>query len=278
MVLKLEQLLGSKNCITLLRDLVLRPYLASGLTELSQITQISKSNLLRILLPLLNEKIVLKQFNGRKQVIRINSEHNLVKKLWDLFMLEKQASLPVEIKNALDQFYAKIKDKVRVFAVFGSVARGKEKPGSDVDILITGDESLAGPQISFLPIRFEVHNYTWKDLEDKKDLIILDCLTNGIVYKGDLFRIVKELKVFPKNYLLYRLDKCKEFLRKAQLLQGEARRYYSNLAKVSLGEIESLYKHGKVLSKSEIKTKATFKKITQLETELAREGESIWLI
>ncbi len=278
MVLKLEQILGSKNSITLLRHLALKPYLASGLTELSRTTGISKSNLLRVLLPLMEEKIALKQFSGRKQVLRINGEHNLVSKLWELFMLEKQANLSPMIKNAIDQFYLKIKNRVQVFVVFGSVARGKEKAESDVDILIVGDEDLAGPKTDFLPIRFEVHNYSWNDLEEKKDLIVLDCLTNGIAYKGNLFGIVKELKTFPKNYLLYRLSKSKEFLRKARSLKGEAQQYYFNLAKVSLGEIESLYKQGKVLSKSEIKTKATFKKIAQLEAELAKEGDNIWLI
>ncbi len=278
MVLKLEQILGSKNCIALLRHLVLKPYLASGLTELSTITGISKSNLLRVLLPLINEKIVLKQFNGRKQVIRINSEHNLTKKLWELFMLEKQANLPAGIKNTIDQFYSKIKDNVQAFVVFGSVARGTEKPESDVDILIVGEESLAGLKTDFLPIRLEVHTYTWKEVQEKKDLIVLDSLTNGIAYKGDFFKIIKELKVFPKNYFLYRLSKCTEFLRKAQSLTGEAKRYYSNLARVSLGEVEFVYQHGKVLSKSEIKNGATFKKITQLEAELAKEGENIWLI
>mgnify|MGYP001605369380 FL=1 len=271
-------MLGCKNSIILLRHLVLKPYLASGLTELSRTTGISKSNLLRVLLPLVDEKLVLKQFNGRKQVIRINSEHGLVLKLWELFMPEKQAALPPMIKNAIDQFYLKIKNEVKAFVVFGSVARGKEKAESDVDILIVGDEKLAGPKTDFLPIRLEVHSYTWKEILEKKDLIVLDCLTNGIAYKGDLFGIIKELKVFPKKYLLYRLGKCKEFLRKTQSLKGEARKYYSNLAKVSLGEIESLYKRGKVLSKIEIKNKATFKKIVQLEAELAKEGENIWLI
>ncbi len=276
MVLKLEQILGSKNSIAVLRLLVLKPYLLFGLTEISEELNISKSNVLRVLKPLIEEKLVLEKQSRRKKVFRINGENRLVKELWEVFMAEKQSNILPEFKNAVDLFYSKAKEKTEVFVLFGSVAKGLATEKSDIDILVVGEKNFSGPVLE-MPYRFEVHNYSWEDLKKKKDFVVLESLMNGIVYKGELFDLVKDLKVFPKHYLVYRLNKVKEFLEKKNGLKGKGKAYYQKLANITLGEVESLLSKKKILSKKEIKTEATFKKIKKIEEELAKEGENLWL-
>src|SRR3989338_5868013 len=162
MVLKLEQIVGSKNSISILRHLTLFPYRSFGLTQLSEELKISKSNVLRILVPLTEEKIVLERSGGRKKKYQVNSEHHFITELWKLFMVEKQSHLPAYFKNGIDIFYEKVKERIDVFILFGSVARGLAEEESDIDILVIGDKKLKGPVVE-LPYRFEVHNYSWQD-------------------------------------------------------------------------------------------------------------------
>jgi len=278
MVLKLEQILGSKNRVKILRYLTLKPYLSFGLTELSQTTNISKSNVLMVLRILKKENLIVEQKSGKKKLIRINSENELIKQLWKIFMVEKKTFLSPEFKNIVDLFFDKVKERVNVFILFGSVAQGLATKESDIDILIVGDKKLKGPILKYLPFRFEIHNYSWQDLKEKRDFVVLEALTNGIVYKGDLDSIIKELKFFPKVYLIYRLNKVKEFLTKTTKLKGKSKVYYQKLADVTLGEIESLLKKKEIIPKKKLKTKATFKKIKKLEQEIVKEGEQVWLI
>ncbi|HLD72356.1 MAG TPA: nucleotidyltransferase domain-containing protein [Candidatus Nanoarchaeia archaeon] len=277
MVLKLEHILGSKNSISVLRFLTQKPNRAFGLTDLSQELNISKSNLIRVLRPLTQEKLVIELQSGRKKTVQINGEQRLIETLWKLFMQEKQMNLSSEYKNIIDLFFQKHQDEIEVFILFGSVSRGLAKKDSDIDLLIIGDKKLSGPILE-LPYRFELHNYTWKELEEKTDFVVLDCLINGIVYKGKVFKIIKELNAFPKSYLIYRLNKCKEYLTKSKSLKGESKKYFLNLAKVTLGEIKSILRNKKTIPKQNLKSEATFKNIAEIEQELAKEGENLWLI
>jgi len=186
-------------------------------------------------------------------------------------------NLSSEYKNIIDLFFQKHQDEIEVFILFGSVSRGLAKKDSDIDLLIIGDKKLSGPILE-LPYRFELHNYTWKELEEKTDFVVLDCLINGIVYKGKVFKIIKELNAFPKSYLIYRLNKCKEYLTKSKSLKGESKKYFLNLAKVTLGEIKSILRNKKTIPKQNLKSEATFKNIAEIEQELAKEGENLWLI
>ncbi len=277
MVLKLEQLLGSKNSIAVLRYLVLRPQVGFGLSELAEILEISKSNILRVLTPLREANLVIEQKAGRKKLLQINGEQEIVPQLWKIFMLEKKNALAPEFKNIIDLFYSKIKEKVEVFILFGSVARGLATTESDIDIVIVGDTKISGPILDYLPFRFEVHNYSWKELKEKKDFVVLEALTNGIIYKGELYPLIKELKLFPKAYLIYRLNKVKEFMQKAGKSTGQARQYYQNLAKVTYGEIESLLGKQGIQPKRFLKTPVTLPRIEELERKIAQEGEGVWI-
>lgn len=277
MVLNLEHILGSKNGVAVLRHLVLRPYANFGLTELAEALSISKSNILRVLMPLQKAHLIIERKSGRKKLFQINSEQEIVQQLWKIFMLEKKSAVAPEFKNIIDLFFSKIKEKADVFILFGSVSRGLETKDSDIDILIIGDKNLSGPILDYLPFRFEVHNYSLKELQEKKDFVVLEALTNGIIYKGDIYPLLKDLKTFPKWYLIYRLAKAKEFLMKAERSNGTIKIYYRQLANIAVGEIESLLTKKGIQPKKLLKSAATIQKIKVLEAIIAREGEAVWI-
>ncbi len=97
---------------------------------------------------------------------------------------------------------------------------------------------------------------------------------NGIVYKGEIFKLLCDLRGFTKAYVLFRLHKAKEHLSKASKLKGHAKKYYQELARVSLGEIEALLFKKQILPKKLIKLTRT---IEFLEEKISKEGERIWL-
>ncbi len=283
MVLKIEQLnlekiIGSKNSIAVLRLLALNPYLSFGLTELSNKLKISKSNILRILNILKKDNIILELFSKRKKRYKINSQLELCNHLFKIFMFEKQNNLKPEIKNAVELMYSKIKDKVECFILFGSVAKGLETKKSDIDILVVGEKGIEGIKTDIYPFRFEIHSYKIEDLKNLEDFVVIDALLNGIIYKGNIFNILAGIESIPKNYMIYRLKKSKEFLNKLKSLKGEAKKYYQNLIKITIGEIESLLKNKTTLSKKEIKIEVSSKKIEELEKLISREGDKIWII
>jgi len=275
MVLKIEQLLGSKNSIEILRFLLLRSSQSYGLSELSRLTHISKSNILRITRILIDNDLIIKEKEGKKQLMRINSSNKLNKSLFEIFNTEKQHKLPADIKNILDLFYKRT--KADIFIVFGSVAQGLFTKKSDIDILIVGDKKIRGPVLDYLPFRFEVHNHNLEDLNNLTDFVVLEALLNGIIYKGDLLELISNIKSIPKSYLIYRLNKAKSFFEKSKKLKGLAKEYYANLATVTFGEISSLLEKGFIIPKKEIKIKITKEYIKQLEEKLKIKGDKIWM-
>lgn len=284
MVLKREQFnlerIATKNTVKVLRFLTSKPHLSFGLTELSENLKISKSNVLRILKVLRGYNLIVEQKTGKKKLFRINSEMGIIKILWDLFMSERRYNLPTNFKNIMDLFYEQVKNDVELFILFGSVAQGLATEKSDVDICVVSGRGINAGRFDFLPHRLEVHNYSWDDVKNPIDFVILDALLNGVVYKGDVFDIVANLKSFPKSYLIYRIEKAKEFLKKAELLENEAKEYYKGIAKITLGEIESLLHRKSTIPKREIVVEDINieSKIKIIEEEIVREGERIWLI
>lgn len=284
MVLKRElfnlERIATKNTIKVLRFLTSKPYLSFGLTELSENLKISKSNVLRILKVLRGYNLIVEQKTGKKKLFRINSEMGIIKILWDLFMSERRYNLPTNFKNIMDLFYEQVKNDVELFILFGSVAQGLATEKSDIDICVVSGREINGGRFDFLPHRFEIHNYSWDDVKNPIDFVILDALLNGVVYKGDVFDIVANLKLFPKSYLIYRIEKAKEFLKKAELLENEAKEYYKGIAKITVGEIESLLHRKSTIPKREIVVEDINieSKIKIIEEEIVREGERIWLI
>lgn len=133
-------------------------------------------------------------------------------------------------------------------------------------------------RFDFLPYRFEIHEYEWDDIENPVDFVVLEALLNGIVFKGNIFKNIAEIRSFPKHYIIYRIEKAKEFLNKSKSLKGEARDYYERIGEITIGEVKSMVQKGKTTPKTRIKLENIGAEIEKLEKEIAREGERIWLI
>lgn len=282
MVLKLERFnlehLATKNTIKILRFLILKPYLSFGLSELSKELNISKSNVLRILKVLTQYNLILEQKSSRKKVYRINYEINTVKIMWKLFMDEERQNINVNFKNVIDLLYHQVRNDVELFIVFGSVAQGLATQKSDIDICIVSKKSLDINKFEFLPHRFEIHEYEWDDIKNPVDFVVLEALLNGIVFKGDILKIIAEIRSFGKPYVIYRIEKAKEFLNKSKSLEGETRTYYEKIAEITIGEIKSIIRKGKTKPKRKISLENIEDEIKWLENEISREGDKIWLI
>ncbi|MGC9516191.1 MAG: nucleotidyltransferase domain-containing protein [Methanomicrobiales archaeon] len=282
MVLKLEQFnledLATKNSMKLLRFLTLNPNINYGLSDLSNELKISKSNLLRIIRKIEKHKLILEHNNGRKKVYQINYQHNTVNILWKLFMDEKRNNLEPKFKNIIDLIYYQVKEEVDLFIIFGSVAQGLATKKSDIDICIVSSEDLELDKFEYLPHRLEIHRYEWEDIKNPVDFVVLESLLNGIVLKGNILKIIGELNTFPQSYLIYRLEKVKEFMKKSETLKNEAKEYYKNLALTTIGEIDSLLSKGKTIPKRKIKPFNLEKEVKELERKISKEGEEIWLV
>lgn len=73
------------------------------------------------------------------------------------------------------------------------------------------------------------------------------------------------------------MEKTKEFLNKSRSLEGEAKKYYEDRAEVTIGEIQSVINQGKIIPKGEVKVSEIDKIIEDVEKDISREGERIWL-
>ncbi len=262
----------------ILRFLILKPYLSWGLTELSLELSISKSNVLRIMRVLTRYNLVLEQKSGRKKVYKINYQMNIVKVLWKLFMQEKRMNLTPNFRNVIDLLYNQVKDDVSLFILFGSVAQGLATEKSDIDICVVAENRIEVGRFDFLPYRFEFHQYDCDDFKDPVDFVVLESLLSGVVFKGELLEIIAETHSFSKSYLIYRLEKAKEFLGKSKNLEGEAKYCYEQLAIISIGEVKSLLLRGKTIPKREITLKDMDSELEMLENLISGEGERVWLI
>lgn len=271
---KLEEVLGAKVPWRLLRVLLERPYLSFSPTALAEALDTSRASVLRVLDRLGEHALIRDLAGGRYQV---NTEHEMTRQLWSLFNLERWINLPPPFKNAIDMFFASVGEAVEVFIVFGSVPKGTATERSDIDICVVGEE-IKERRFDFLPQRFEVHNYQRHELEDLADFVVLDSVLHGIVLKGRyvVFNILKGLRSFPKEYLVYRLKKAKQFYRRAAEVEGEAEAYYMTLANVAVGEVDHVLHQGTTVSRWEMGT-YTSEDISALEEELAKQGGQVWL-
>jgi predicted nucleotidyltransferase len=77
-------------------------------------------------------EIVLRSRRGNQVLYRVNPKHPLYPELSGI--VRKTWGAEVVLRNAL----AKIAPVVTYAAIFGSYARGEERPGSDLDLLVIG--------------------------------------------------------------------------------------------------------------------------------------------
>lgn len=117
--------------------LLLRPDEKFHVREISRRTEIPVGSLHRELKLLAEAELLLRSKSGNQVYYQANRENQIFIELAGLF--RKTSGLADVIAEALMPRYSQIE----IAFIFGSVAQGKERTGSDIDLFIIGDLSFA---------------------------------------------------------------------------------------------------------------------------------------
>src|SRR3989344_706807 len=185
----LEVLLGSKVKVKILRALFRFQTKTFTLRELADNIQVSHTAVLKSLGDLQGMNIIKIESHGTSNLIALNKESCLYNELKRLFESE------LKIIGLLAEKINKILPKAKSMAIFGSIAAGKERLNSDIDILIISrdkgkiSEIVAKNQEEFSKLFGNVisaHIMAESEFERKKNTpFIKDILENYILIKGN---------------------------------------------------------------------------------------------
>lgn len=162
-----HRLLGQTRS-AVLGALLLHPQDSLHVRELARLTGASAGSLHRELRALSDMGLLIRQEIGRQVHYRANPDSPVFEELAGL--LRKTSGLADVVRDALTP----LAEKVEFAFVYGSVAAGMEKPGSDVDLMVLGStgfadlaRALAAPQTA---LRREVNPTTMTVREFRKKL------------------------------------------------------------------------------------------------------------
>jgi predicted nucleotidyltransferase len=102
------------------------------MTELARQMGVTPSTLQRELEALVESGILLRRQDGRRIYYKANTESPVFPEMKGL--IEKTPGIVPALKAELKRF----DDRTELALLYGSIARGEEKPGSDVDLMIVG--------------------------------------------------------------------------------------------------------------------------------------------
>lgn len=147
----LEELLGSRTKIKILRALSKFPGKDFTTREISRLIGISHTGVLKALKDLEDMNIIEIGTHGKAHLLKLNEDSFLARRILNIFEVEKETlgHLIAELrKSARDM-------NVISLALFGSIAKKNEDPRSDIDLLIvTLDKINAEKKISKLQKKF----------------------------------------------------------------------------------------------------------------------------
>jgi predicted nucleotidyltransferase len=116
--------------------LLLHPETRYYVREIARLTDTTAGTLHRELSKLAKVEVLIREINGNQVCYRANPAFLIFEEL--VSILRKTSGLADVLASAL----APLTDKIEAAFVFGSVGRGTENAGSDIDILIIGDISF----------------------------------------------------------------------------------------------------------------------------------------
>ena len=120
----------------LLATLLLRPDEQFHVRELGRMTSISAGSLHRELKAMAESGLLLREKIGNQVFYRADTHCPIFEELAAIF--RKTIGLASLLHNALSE----LAGKIQVAFVFGSMASGQQKAGSDIDVCVLGDVSL----------------------------------------------------------------------------------------------------------------------------------------
>lgn len=161
--------------------LLLHPDERYHVREIARLTNTTAGTLHRELSKLAKSKVLLREQSGNQVYYQANRNFPIYTELASI--LKKTSGLV----DVLFDFLTPLAEKIEVAFVFGSVAKGTENLGSDIDVLIIGEvdfteavEALYAAQASLgREINPKIYSREqWKASLQKQDLFIQEVLNN----------------------------------------------------------------------------------------------------
>ena len=153
---------------------MLHPEFHYHVREIARLTNTAAGSLHRELAKLAKAQVLLREVSGNQVYYQANTNFPIFEELASI--LRKTSGLVDVLVNAL----APLAEKIVAAFVFGSVARGTESIGSDVDVLLIGEikfaEAVKALYSAQAIIRREINpkvyqKTEWKKLVNNKELL-----------------------------------------------------------------------------------------------------------
>jgi predicted nucleotidyltransferase len=164
--------------------LLLRPEERFHVREIARLTGIPAGSLHRELKLLAEAELLVRQSVGRQVYYQANRQSPIFEELAGIF--RKTAGLADVLRAAL----LPLANEVALAFIFGSVAQGKERSASDVDLFVLGEASFT-PVVAAL---VDVHERLGREINP----VIMTCADFTEKYGSDPFiqRVAREPKIY----------------------------------------------------------------------------------
>lgn len=167
--------------------LLLHPENRYHVREIARLTHTTPGTLNRELSKLTKAEVLIREASGRQIYYSANRNLPIFDEL--VSILQKTSGLVDVLANALIPFSGKI----IVALIFGSIGRGTESAGSDIDVLIIGEVGFAEIAAAFYPAQ----EIVGREINPK---IFQQAEWNNLVRKKDPF--VQEILKSPKLFII----------------------------------------------------------------------------
>jgi len=234
----LDRILGSKVTVRTLRSMLRRPYQERFFKELVKEVGAGVGPLSSTLGALVAHGIVEEKTVGKQHFYKANLQNSLTRSLYDLFSVERKLDIPENLRAALDEFVSNLrrrsKENLLSVVLFGSVATGKEKAGSDLDLLLVFNGTRARPgeirsQIDSLSKFYQVlvqeHSFSRNEFLEAYGLgddLVINALADGLVLYDNGFLIPLLSKPLPRPSAAVAMQNLQEARKKIE----DAKRNY----------------------------------------------------
>lgn len=168
--------------------LLLRPEERFHVRQIARLTGIPAGSLHRELKLLAEAELLVRQSVGRQVYYQANRQSPIFEELAGIF--RKTAGLADVIRAAL----LPLAKEVDLAFVFGSVAQGKERSNSDVDLFVLGETSF----IAVVTALEDVHERLGREINP----VIMTCADFTKKYESDPFlqRVAREPKIYVMGH------------------------------------------------------------------------------
>jgi len=167
--------------------LLLHPEIRYHVREIARLTNTTAGSLHRELSKLATAQVLIREESGNQVYYRANTDFLIFEELASI--LRKTSGIADVLAKALSS----VSEKIEVAFIFGSVARGTETSGSDIDVLIIGNISFTGTVKALYSaqatVRREINPKVYTRQEWKKLLKSKNAFSKEILHEPKIFFI-----------------------------------------------------------------------------------------